>query len=449
MILLLLLALISRVIVFYINLIYNEGQTHKGEFTVNIIEDLTWRNAINQQTDAEGLTKLVNEKDIHLYCGVDPTGNSMHIGHLIPFMILKRFQLTGHHPVVIIGGATGSIGDPSGRTSERVLQTKEVVEENARQLTKQMKHIFGDDFTILNNYDWTSELSFLDFLRDIGKHFNINTMLNKDVVASRLEHGISFTEFSYQILQSMDFHHLFKNHDVQLQIGGADQWGNITAGLDYIRRMEGPEAEAYGLTIPLMLKSDGTKFGKSAGNAVWLDPEQTSPYEFYQFWLNQQDGDIVKFLKYFTFLSHEEIDTLAQEIEERPHLRIAQKRLAEEVTKFVHSPEALEDALAITEAFFTGNIHELSAKQIKEGFKNLPQYSTNRDSHNLAIWLVDTGIVDSRRQAREFISNGAITINGDKITDLDFEISPDFAIDNQYFVVRRGKKKYHLVTIAD
>lgn len=414
---------------------------------MNIIEDLTWRNAINQQTDADGLTKLVNEKDIYLYCGVDPTGNSMHIGHLIPFMILKRFQLAGHHPIVIIGGATGSIGDPSGRTSERTLQTKEVVEENARQLTAQMKHIFGDDFTILNNYEWTSKLTFLDLLRDVGKHFNINTMLAKDVVASRLEYGISFTEFSYQILQSMDFHYLFKNYQVQLQIGGADQWGNITSGLDYIRRMEGPDAEAYGLTIPLMLKSDGTKFGKSAGNAIWLDPTQTSPYEFYQFWLNQQDGDIVKFLKYFTFLSHEEIEALAVEIEERPHLRVAQRRLAEEITKFVHSPEALADAQAITEAFFTGNIHELSAQQIQDGFKNLPQYTTNNEKHNLVVWLVDTGIVDSRRQAREFIENGAITINGEKITDVDFEIHPEMAIDQSYYVVRRGKKNYYLVTI--
>ncbi|MGY4104461.1 tyrosine--tRNA ligase [Ignavigranum ruoffiae] len=416
---------------------------------MNIIEELIWRGAINQQTDEQGLIEEIEQHPITLYCGVDPTGNSMHIGHLIPFMILKRFQLQGHHPVVVIGGATGSIGDPSGRTSERTLQTKEVVKENARRLTEQMQHIFGDDFTILNNYDWTHDLSLLDFLRDIGKHFNVNTMLAKDVVASRLEHGISFTEFTYQILQSMDFHHLYKDHHVQLQIGGADQWGNITAGLDYIRRVEGPEAKAFGLTIPLMLKADGTKFGKSAGNAIWLDPEQTSPYEFYQFWLNQQDDDVVKFLKYFTFLTPEEIENLAKEIEERPHLRLAQKRLAEEITRFVHSQAALEEAQTITEALFTGDIQSLTVGQIEQGFKNMPQATTDHQAHNLAVWLVDTGIVSSRRQAREFINNGAITINGQKYTDVDFEINPEIAIGQKYYVVRRGKKNYTLVTINE
>lgn len=416
---------------------------------MNIIEDLKWRGAINQQTDEAGLIEELKDKSISLYCGVDPTGNSMHIGHLIPFMILKRFQLQGHKPIVIIGGATGSIGDPSGRTSERTLQTMDVVKDNAERLTQQMTHIFGDDFTILNNYDWTQQLSLLDFLRDVGKHFNVNTMLSKDVVASRLEHGISFTEFSYQILQSMDFHHLYKNHQVQLQIGGADQWGNITAGLDYIRRVEGPEAKAFGLTIPLMLKSDGTKFGKSAGNAIWLDPEQTSPYEFYQFWLNQQDADVIKFLKYFTFLSKEEIEALEIEVAEQPHLRNAQKRLAEEVTRFVHSQEALDDAIKISEALFTGNVKELSVKQIEQGFKNMPQLTGSGQTENLAIWLVETGVVDSRRQAREFISNGAITINGDKYTDIDMEISADLAIGGKYFIVRRGKKNYYLVTIDE
>lgn len=422
---------------------------------MNIIDDLIWRGAINQQTDAEGLKKLIDDKQIGLYCGVDPTGNSMHIGHLIPFMILKRFQLAGHKPVAVIGGATGSIGDPSGRTSERTLQTMEVVKENANSLTQQMESLFkkGDDdhkdFRIVNNYEWLSQLSLLDFLREYGKHFSINTMLAKDIVASRLETGISFTEFTYQILQSIDFHHLYKHYDVQLQIGGADQWGNITAGLDFIRRMEGSEAEAYGLTIPLMLKSDGTKFGKSAGNAIWLDPEQTTPYEFYQFWINQQDNDTAKFLKYFTFLSKEEIEALEEAIEERPHLREAQRRLAEEVTRFVHSQEALEEAQQITEALFTGDVAQLSAKQIQDGFNNMPQSTSTRESKNLAIWLVDTGIVDSRRQSREFISNGAISINGEKIDDLDYEISSKDAIEGKYIIVRRGKKRYHLVTLID
>lgn len=422
---------------------------------MHILEDLEWRGAINQQTDSEGLKKLTNEKAISLYCGVDPTGDSMHIGHLIPFMVLKRFQLAGHNPVVVIGGATGSIGDPSGRNSERQLQTMDVVKDNANKLTQQMDKLFlkGDEansgFRVVNNYDWLSELSLLDFLRDYGKHFNINTMLAKDIVASRLEVGISFTEFTYQILQSIDFHYLYKHMDVQLQVGGADQWGNITAGLDFIRRMEGSEAEAYGLTIPLMLKSDGTKFGKSAGNAIWLDPEQTTPYEFYQFWINQQDSDVPKFLKYFTFLSKEEIEALEVEITENPHLRVAQRRLAEEITRFVHSQESLEEAQQITEALFTGNVGQLSAKQIKEGFKNMPQSTVSKETANLAVWLVDTGIVDSRRQSREFIHNNAISINGEKIADVDYEIGPDDAIDGKYIIVRRGKKKYHLVILED
>ncbi|EFR31615.1 tyrosine--tRNA ligase [Eremococcus coleocola] len=420
---------------------------------MTIIDELEWRGAINQQTDADGLKKLVSEKEIYLYCGVDPTGDSMHIGHLIPFMILKRFQLAGHHPIVVIGGATGSIGDPSGRTSERTLQTMEVVENNADKLKAQMIHLFnkgqGGDFEIVNNHDWLGKISLLDFLRDYGKHFNINTMLAKDIVASRLDVGISFTEFSYQILQSIDFHHLYKEHQVQLQIGGGDQWGNITSGLDFIRRMEGPEAEAYGLTIPLMLKSDGTKFGKSAGNAIWLDPEKTTPYEFYQFWLNQQDTDVVKFLKYFTFLSKEEIDALAKEIEERPHLRVAQQRLAEEITRFVHGQAALDEAQLITKALFTGDVAQLNEKQIRDGFKNMPQFTAPQTDNTLAIWLTDIGLVDSRRQAREFVSNGAISLNGQKITDVDYPISSDLAIGGKYLIVRRGKKNYYLVTFED
>lgn len=427
----------------------------KGVFGLSILKELEWRGAINQQTDAEGLEKLLGEKAVGIYCGVDPTGDSMHIGHLIPFMILKRFQLAGHKPMVVIGGATGSIGDPSGRNSERSLQTMDTVKENARKLTLQMDKLFlkGDveasGFRIVNNYDWLNQFSLLDFLRDYGKHFNVNTMLAKDVVASRLEFGISFTEFTYQILQSIDFQHLFKEHDIQVQIGGADQWGNITAGLDFIRRVEGSEAEAYGLTIPLMLKSDGTKFGKSAGGSIWLDPEQTTPYEFYQFWLNQQDNDVIKFLKYFTFLSEDEINTLETEVAEQPHLRNAQKRLAEEVTRFVHGQEALDEALLITEALFTGNVKDLTAKQIAEGFKNMPQFTAPREANNLAVWLVDIGLINSRRQSREFIQNGAISINGDKVDNLEFEISPEHAIGDQYVIVRRGKKNYYLVTFEN
>ena len=420
---------------------------------MNIIDDLMWRGAINQMTDEEGLRQLTQEKAVSLYCGVDPTGDSMHIGHLIPFMILRRFQLAGHRPVIVIGGATGSIGDPSGRTSERVLQTKEQVQHNVEKLTAQMKRLFltsqedQEAVRLVNNYDWTKELSLLDFLRDYGKHFNLNTMLAKDVVASRLEVGISFTEFSYQILQSIDFLQLFRKEDVQVQIGGADQWGNITAGLELIRKVEGAEARAYGLTIPLMLKSDGTKFGKSAGGAVWLDPEKTTPYEFYQFWLNQDDRDVIKYIKYFTFLEKEEIEALEVSVQEEPHKRLAQKRLAEEVTRFVHGEAALQDALKITNALFTGDVQQLNADEIEQGFKNMPTFESEKVEQNLATWLVDLGIEPSRRQSREDIQNGAISINGEKITDLEHVWTPEQSFEGRFVLVRRGKKKYFLVKL--
>ena len=420
---------------------------------MNIIDDLMWRGAINQMTDEEGLRQLTQEKAVSLYCGVDPTGDSMHIGHLIPFMILRRFQLAGHRPVIVIGGATGSIGDPSGRTSERVLQTKEQVQHNVEKLTAQMKRLFltsqedQEAVRLVNNYDWTKDLSLLDFLRDYGKHFNLNTMLAKDVVASRLEVGISFTEFSYQILQSIDFLQLFRKEDVQVQIGGADQWGNITAGLELIRKVEGAEARAYGLTIPLMLKSDGTKFGKSAGGAVWLDPEKTTPYEFYQFWLNQDDRDVIKYIKYFTFLEKEEIEALEVSVQEEPHKRQAQKRLAEEVTRFVHGESALQDALKITNALFTGDVQQLNADEIEQGFKNMPTFESEKVEQNLATWLVDLGIEPSRRQSREDIQNGAISINGEKITDLEHVWTPEQSFEGRFVLVRRGKKKYFLVKL--
>ena len=420
--------------------------------TTNIIDELTWRDAINQQTDAEGLREYVENNKISLYCGVDPTGDSMHIGHLIPFMMLKRFQNFGHHPHILIGGATGTIGDPSGRTSERQLQTMEQVQHNVDCLTNQMKKLFFDEdneqqLTMVNNYDWTHELTLLDFLRDYGKNFNINTMLAKDIVSSRLETGISFTEFTYQILQSMDFLHLFRHNDVRLQVGGADQWGNITAGLDLIRKKEGAEAKAFGLTIPLMLKADGTKFGKTAGGAIWLDPEKTSPYEFYQFWLNQDDRDVVKYLKFFTFLTQEEINALAEKVETEPHKREAQKTLASEMTLFVHGEEALNDALTITAALFSGDVKQLTSHQIEDGFKNMPSATIGKEEMNIVDWLVETKIEPSKRQAREDVTNGAISINGDKVKEVDALITPELSIDDKFIIVRKGKKKYTLVNL--
>lgn len=418
---------------------------------MNIIDELTWRDAINQQTNEEGLRELTENTSISLYCGVDPTGDSMHIGHLIPFMMMKRFQLAGHHPYILIGGGTGTIGDPSGRTTERILQTMETVQHNVDSLSNQMKKLFGKDanVTMVNNYEWLSQLSLLDFLRDFGKNFNVNTMLAKDIVASRLESGISFTEFTYQILQSIDFLQLYKDHNVQLQIGGADQWGNITAGLDLIRKKEGPEAKAFGLTIPLMLKADGTKFGKTAGGAIWLDPKKTSPFEFYQFWLNQDDRDVVRYLKFFTFLDKETIDDLAEKVQKEPGKREAQRRLAEEVTRFVHSEEALKEAQKITEALFSGNIKDLTIEEIEQGFEHMPTVEVSNEEKNIVDWLVETEIEPSKRQAREDVSNGAISINGDRITDLDFAIVPSQHFDGKFVVVRKGKKNYFLAKVVN
>jgi tyrosyl-tRNA synthetase len=419
---------------------------------MNIIDELEWRDAINQQTDAEGLRELTNEKAVSLYCGVDPTGDSMHIGHLIPFMVLKRFQLAGHRPVILIGGATGTIGDPSGRTSERSLQTLEQIQANVEALGAQLRKLFltegENNMRMVNNYDWTHKINVIEFLRDYGKNFSINTMLAKDVVSSRLESGISFTEFSYQILQSLDFLHLFREEDVQLQIGGSDQWGNITSGLDLIRKKEGSEVKAFGLTIPLMLKADGTKFGKTAGGAIWLDPEKTTPYEFYQFWANTDDRDVVKYLKYFTFLSKEEIEGLAEKVAAEPHKREAQKRLAEEMTRFVHSEELLQQALRITAALFSGDIKSLSAEEIEQGFKEMPTFEATNEVKNIVDWLVDLGIEPSKRQAREDITNGAISMNGERVTDLTLEVSPEHAIGGRFIIIRKGKKKYSLVKMA-
>lgn len=417
---------------------------------MNILEDLKWRGAINQETDHEGLNELVNQKSVGIYVGIDPTGDSMHIGHLIPFMILKRFQLAGHHPVIVIGGGTGSIGDPSGKKSERVLQTMDQVRHNQDALTAQMEKLFGQDgkFDIVNNYDWLSKLSLLDFLRDYGKLFNVNTMLNKEIVASRLEVGISFTEFTYQILQSIDFLHLYRHNDVQIQLGGADQWGNITSGTDLIHRVEGQDAKVFGLTIPLLLKSDGTKFGKSEGGNVWLDPEKTSPYEFYQFWINQDDNDVIKYLKYFTFLSQDEIADLEKKVQTQPEKREVQRKLAEEVTEFVHGKEAVKQAEHITAALFSGNVADLTTTEIEQGFKNMPSVEVSSDPLNIVQWLVDaTKIEKSRRQAREDITNGAIRINGERIEDVDYEINPAKKFDGKFVIVRRGKKKYFLARV--
>lgn len=416
---------------------------------MDIIEELEWRGAINQQTDAAGLKKLLKEKKIGVYCGTDPTGDSLHVGHLIPFIVLKRFELAGYHPYILIGGGTGAIGDPSGKNAERKLQTPEQVKHNVDALTAQTTKLFGGDghITFVNNYDWLSQMDLLGFLRDYGKQFSVNTMIHKEVVANRLEVGISFTEFTYQILQAVDFLTLYREHGVQLQVGGADQWGNITAGIDLIHREEGQDAEAYGLTIPLMVKADGTKFGKTAGGAVWLDPEKTSPYEFYQFWLNQDDRDVVKYLKYFTFLSKEEIDELAKQVEEEPWKRAAQKALAAAVTTFVHGKEATKEARKISQILFSGNVQELTTAQVEQAFGKMPSVAVTAEPMNIVDWLVEYGIEQSKRRAREDVTNGAITVNGERIRDVGYVLDPKSAFNGKYVVLRKGKRKYTLAKV--
>ncbi|MDF7627054.1 tyrosine--tRNA ligase [Lactobacillaceae bacterium L1_55_11] len=411
---------------------------------MNFIEGLKWRGALNQVTDEAGLLKEMDKGQIGAYVGTDPTADSLHLGHLIPFMVLKRFQNAGGKAVIIVGGATGAIGDPRP-TTERQLLSPEQLAINEAGISKQVKKLFGSDGTVIvNNNDWLGKLSLTEFLRDYGKLFSVNVMLKKDVVASRLATGISYTEFTYQILQAIDFLQLWRRENVRLEIGGSDQWGNITAGVDLIHTIEGADAPAFGLTIPLMTDSSGKKFGKSEGNAIWLDAKKTSPYTFYQFWYNQSDADVVKYLKYFTFLSPAEIDDLAKEVETNPGARAAQTRLAEEVTRFVHGQAAVDEAQALSKALFSGDVADLTATQIEDAFGGVPSFDLADEPKNIVDLLVDAGIDSSKRQAREDVSNGAIRVNGDKVTDLDAEVNPKANYDGRFVLVRRGKKKYFL-----
>ena len=412
----------------------------------NLLEELKYRDLVYQQTDEEGIKKLLETESVSIYCGTDPTGDSLHVGHLLPFLTLKRFAKYGHKPVVLVGGGTGIIGEPSGRSEERQLQSLETIAENAKKLENQLRNIFRGDENIefVNNGDWLGKMSMIEFLRDYGKLINVNYMLAKDSVSSRLENGLSFTEFSYTLLQGIDYAYLNEHHGVKMQLGGSDQWGNITTGLEIMRKLRG-DVEAYGFTIPLMLKSDGTKFGKSTGGAVWLDPEKTTPYEFYQFWFNTADNDTISAIKKFTFLEKEEIEKLEESLAKEPHLRLAQKALAEELVKIVHGEAALESALNITKALFSGNIKELTLDELKVAVKGMPKAQLPKEDINIVDFLVESGVVTSKRQAREDVNNGAISINGDKVTDLAFTVDSSSHLEDSFTVVRRGKKNYKLV----
>lgn len=427
------------------------GEKGGLSMTNALLEDLQWRGLLYQQTDAEGMEKLLNDEKVSLYVGVDPTADSMHIGHIVPLLTLRRFQQAGHRPILLVGGATGMVGDPSGRSEERQLQTIEQIAQNVEGIKVQLERIFDFNASsdngaqLVNNYDWIGKMSTIEFLRDYGKLVNVNYLLGKDTIASRLDTGISFTEFTYTIIQGIDFNHLYDNYNVRIQVGGSDQWGNITTGLEVIRKTHDENAKAFGITIPLVTKADGTKFGKTAGGAVWLDGKKTSPYEFYQFWINAADADVIKYLKIFTFLSREEIEALEASVETEPHLRKAQKALAEEMTRLIHGEEALAAAQRITVALFSGDLKALSAEEMKDAFKDVPSVELAKEDKNIVELLVEAGVSSSKRQAREDVTNGAISINGEKVTDLEYVVDTKDRLEDAFSIVRRGKKKYHMV----
>ncbi len=412
---------------------------------MRFFEELKWRGLVYDMTDPE-LEKALNEQQLTFYIGVDPTADSMHVGHLLALLVAKRMQLAGHRPIIVIGGGTGLIGDPSFKNQERPLLSIATSLANAAGIRRQIERLLPNAQTV-NNYEWLSSLNAIEFLRDIGKNFNVTYMMSKDSVKSRIENGISFTEFSYQIIQAWDFEHLFATHQCQLQIGGQDQWGNITSGLELIRKVHGPEAKAYGFTFPLVTKADGTKFGKSESGSVWLDPDKTTPYEFYQFWINTADDDMEMRLKQFTFFSPEEIQTLLVDLKEHPEQRNAQKALAKELTVLVHGEMAFREALHITEALFTGNLEELTAEEIAMGFKDLMETTLSADTYIVDV-LLQTRLASSKREARELLQSGAISINGTRVTDLDFVVQKSMAIGEQFTILRKGKKKYSVIRHA-
>ena len=400
-------------------------------------EDLKWRGLIKDISSPE-LEKKLNEESITFYIGTDPTADSMHIGHFSSFLIATRLAKYGHKPILLIGGATGLIGDPKP-SAERKMITKEEVECNVEGLTNQAKEIFG--FEVVNNYDWIKDINTIDFLRDYGKYINVNYMLDKDIISRRLESGITFCEFAYTILQGLDFVNLYETKGVTLEVAGSDQWGNITTGIELARKKLG--VELYGMTMPLVLDKNGVKFGKTEGNALWLDKNKTSSYELYQYLINSDDACVIDYLKKLTFLTKEEIENIETEHNKKPELRIAQKKLAEEVITFLHSKDEYKKAVKISECLFSGDISKLSASEIKTGLKEVPTFKLNGEI-TLLDMLVDNKICSSKREARELINGNSISINGNKINDLEYMINKDIAIDNEIVVVRRGKKKYYI-----
>ena len=407
---------------------------------MTLYEELKWRGLIQDISSPDLIDKL-NNGGLTFYIGTDPTADSMHIGHYSSFLISKRLAKAGHHPILVVGGATGLIGDPKP-TAERPMISKEAVEHNFKGLKKQAEEIFG--FEVVNNYDWTKDINVIDFLRDYGKYFNINYMLAKDKVKSRLESGITYAEFSYMILQALDFMHLYEERGCTLQVAGSDQWGNITAGIELVRKKL--DKEIYGMVMPLVTDSNGVKFGKTEGNALWLDKNKTSSYELYQYLINLEDSMIIEYLKKLTFLSKEEIEEIEKRHNENPGIREAHKILAREVITDIHGKEEYEKALKLSQVLFSGDIKELTSKEIEEVFKGVPTYETEPGKTLIDV-LVESHAASSKREAREFINNGAISINGDVVKDENCLIDNSKAIDDKYIAIRRGKKKYYLIIL--
>lgn len=416
----------------------------------SVVHDLQQRGLIAQTTDAQALDTLLNEKKITLYCGFDPTADSLHIGHLLPILVLRRFQLAGHTPIALVGGATGMIGDPSFKAQERSLNTLETVQDWVAKIRAQLQPFLsfsGDNAAIMaNNFDWFGSMNCLDFLRDIGKHFSVNAMLNKESVKQRLSRddvGISFTEFAYALLQGYDFAELYRRHGAVLQIGGSDQWGNITGGIDLSRRLH--QATVYGLTLPLVTKADGTKFGKTEGGAVWLSAEKTSPYQFYQFWLKVADADVYKFLKYFTFLSVAEIEAIEASDQASGSKPQAQRILAEEMTRLIHGEEALAAAQRISASLFAEDQSALTESDFQQlSLDGLPAFPVT-ESINIVQALTTASLAKSNNEARGFISQGAVLVNGQKIDSADYVFSSDDKRFGHYTILRRGKRNHALL----
>ena len=417
----------------------------------NLLADLTMRGLVNQMTSPEDFAQHLHQSRV-LYCGFDPTADSLHIGSLIPLLVLRRFQQAGHKPLALVGGATGMIGDPSFKSQERKLNTLDTINHWVERLKEQVSSFIdfnnlANSAEVVNNYDWTKDIDILTFLRDVGKHFSVNAMIQKESVKQRLERdgeGISFTEFAYMILQSFDFSELFKQYNCSLQIGGSDQWGNITGGIDLTRRQH--RAQVFGLTLPLVTKSDGTKFGKTESGTIWLDSKKTSQYAFYQFWINTADADVYKFLRFFTFLNEAkmvEIEAQDQLAEGKPQ---AQSILATEVTRLVHGEAGLEGAIRISESLFSGQLDQLTSEDMQQLYLDgMPASKTSAKTISLVQLLVDSGLAKSNKMAREFIANNAVSVNGNKCNDLEMVLTSSAGLHGQYHVIKRGKKLFHLL----